>query len=95
MLEALVIMFLIAAIKNMPLRGKTLDQLSEKQREKLEKNFSKQKNMKKSKLAPDMTLEGFLPVAQKQGLSSLIGFFVTLALWVLVLLYVYPNLLLM
>jgi len=92
MLEALLIMSIVYACMFMPLRGKTYEQLSVKQQEKVGKNYSRYMITKKGKKTPDMRIEEYLPILQKQGLSYLIMGIVVLPIYILVVTYVYSGL---
>jgi len=92
MLEALLILSIVYACMFMPLRGKSFQQLSVKQQEKVGKNYNKYMTTKKGKQTPDMSIEEYLPILQKQGLTYLIMAIVILPIYILVVSYVYSGL---
>jgi len=77
----------------MPLRGKTFYQLSPKQQASVGKNFNKYMMTKKGQLTPNMSIEEYLPILQKQGLTYLIMAFVILPIYVLVVYFLYSSML--
>lgn len=89
MLEVLLIMSIIYACMLMPLRGKTFNQLSPGQQQTVGKNFSKYMNTKKGKQTPDLKIEDYLPILQKQALTYLIMAIVILPIYVLAIVFVY------
>ena len=93
MLEVLLIMSIVYACMFMPLRGKTFQQLSVKQQEKVGKNYNRYMISKKGKKTPDMSIEEYLPILQKQGLSYLIMAVVILPVYILVVTYIYSGML--
>jgi len=91
MLEVLLIMSIVYACMLMPLRGKTYQQLSVKQQEKVGKNYNRYMMSKKGKQTPNMSIEEYLPILQKQGLSYLIMAIVILPIYILVVTYIYSG----
>ena len=89
MLEALLIFSIIYACSYMPLRGKIFSQLKPKQQKKVEKNYGKYMQTKKGKQTPDMTVEEYLPIIQKQGLTYLIMAIVVAPIYVLAVMFIY------
>jgi len=55
----------------MPLRGKELPELTHKQANRVGKNFEIYKASRKGRQNPDMTIEEYLPILQKQAITSL------------------------
>jgi len=92
MLEILLIMSIVYACLYLPLRGKSFDQLSPKQQQRVESNFVKHMNTKKGKQNPSMTIQEYLPIIQKQGLTYLIMAIVILPIYVLAVMYIYSGL---
>jgi len=92
MLEVLLIMSIVYACMYMPLRGKTLQQLTLKQQERVGKNFKSYMATRKGKQNPDMSIEEYLPILQKQGLTYLIMAIVILPIYILVVSFVYSGL---
>jgi len=91
MLEVLLIMSIVYACLYMPLRGKTLQQLSLKQQERVGKSFKTYMATKKGKKNPDMSIEEYLPILQKQGLTYLIVAIVILPIYIVVVSFVYSG----
>ena len=92
MLEALLIMSIFYACLYMPLRGKTFQQLSAKQQARVGKNYDNYMKTKKAKQTPDMSIEDYLPILQKQAITYVIMAIVILPIYILVVSYVYPGL---
>ena len=93
MLEVLIIMSIVQACLLMPLRGKTMETLSEPQRDRVLKRFYKFMNTKKGRQNPNMTVEQFLPTLQKQGVAFLITAICLIPLYILFFIFVYPMIL--
>ena len=91
MLEALLIMSIVYACMYMPLRGKAFDSLTPGQLKKVEKNYKQYMKSKKGKQNPDMSIEDYFPIIQKQGLTYLIMALVVLPIYIIVLIMVYPG----
>ena len=91
MLEVVLIMCIVYACMYMPLRGKTLQQLSPKQQATVGKNFSKYMLTKKGKQTPNMSIEEYLPIIQKQGLTFLIMAVIILPIYVLIVMFLYSS----
>jgi len=91
MLEVLLILSIVYACLYMPLRGKTFQQLSPKQQKRAEKNFKTYMATRKGKKTPDMTIEEYLPILQKQGLTYLILAVVVLPIYILVVTFLYSG----
>jgi hypothetical protein len=93
MLEAILIMCIVYACQLMPLRGKTFYQLTPKQQQRVDKNFRTYMTTKKGKLTPNMNIEEYLPILQKQAITYLIMAIVVLPIYVLVVFAVYSRVL--
>lgn len=93
MLEALLIVSIVYACMYMPLRGKDFSSLNPAQQARVEKSFSQYMRTKKGKQAPDMKIEEYLPVLQKQGLTYLIMAIVVLPIYLLAIFTLYPQIL--
>jgi len=91
MLEVILVMSIVFACLYMPLRGKTLQQLSPKQHERVLKSFKTYRTTKKGKLTPDMSVEEYLPILQKQGLTYLIVAIVGLPIYIAVFVFLYSG----
>jgi len=91
MLEVLFILCIVYACMYMPLRGKTYEQLSAKQQERVGKNYDKFMATKKGQQTPNMSIQEYLPTLQKQGLTYLIIAIVILPVYFLVVSYVYSG----
>ena len=89
MLEILLILFIYQTCVYMPLRGKQLEQLSPKQKQRVAKAYNKHMKSKKGRQMPDMTIEDFLPTLQKQGRASLIGAIVLFPIYILAIVFLY------
>ena len=89
MLEAILIMSIVYACLYLPLRGKDFSQLTPKQQQRVEKHFVRHMKSRKGKQTPDMTIEEFLPIIQKQGLTYLIMAIVVAPIYVLVVFLFY------
>ena len=93
MLEAVIIISIIYAAMLMPLRGKTFEQLSESQKQRVHNNYVKYMRTKKGMQTPNMTIVEYLPILQKQGLTYLIIAICVIPIYVLVIIFLYPSLL--
>ena len=91
MLEALLIISIIYTCLYMPLRGKTFQQLSAKQQARVGKNFKAYMATKKGNMNPDMSIEEYLPVLQKQGIKYLILAIVVLPIYIVVVSFIYSG----
>ena len=91
MLEVLLVLSIVYACMFMPLRGKSFQQLSAKQQERVGKNYNKYMTSKKGMQTPNMSIEEYLPILQKQGLTYLILAIVVLPIYILVVSYVYSG----
>jgi len=93
MLEVILIVSLINACLNMPLRGKTIATLSDGQRQRMQRLHEKYMMSSKGRSRP-MTAEEFLKSQQRQGLGWLITFLVLLPIYVgvmfLFIMFVFP-----
>lgn len=90
MLEALIIISLVYAFMLFPLRGKTVEQLNEKQLKTLERNFESYKRSRKAD--PNMTKENYLPILQKQAVKYLILALCLIPVYILIIVFIYPTL---
>jgi hypothetical protein len=93
MLEALLIMSIVYACMYMPLRGKDFEGLTPAQQVRVEKSFSQYMKTKKGKQTPDMKIEEYLLVLQKQGLAFLIVTIVIVPIYLLAIFMLYPQIL--
>jgi hypothetical protein len=91
MLEAILIMCIVYACQLMPLRGKTFYQLTPKQQQRVDKNFRTYMATKKGKLTPNMRIEEYLPILQKQAVTYLIMAIAMLPVYILAVFVVYLN----
>ena len=91
MLEAVLIMSIVYACMYMPLRKKTFDTLTPKQLKTVEKNYARYMKTRKGKQTPDMTIEEYLPIIQKQGLTFLIVALIMLPVYIAILVLLYPS----
>jgi len=89
MLEVLLIMCIVYAFQLMPLRGKNMMQLNPAQQQKVAKNFEKYMRTKKGKQTPNMTIEEYLPILQKQAFTYLIIAIVLAPIYVLAIVNIY------
>lgn len=87
MLEVLIIYSFIYAARFWKFRGKSFEQLTESEQQKLSDAYQKDR---KGKIK--YQFKEYLPSVQKRALSYLITGIVLSIVWVLVLLYVYPEL---
>ena len=93
MLEVLLIMSIVYACMYMPLRGKDFNNLSPKQQSKVGKSFEQYKRTRKGKQTPDMRIEEYLPILQKQAITYLIMAIVILPIYIAAIFLLYPQLL--
>ena len=91
MLEAVLIMSIVYACMYMPLRGKALDDMTNKQLKKVEKNYARYMKTKKGKQTPDMGIEDYLPIIQKQALTYLIIAIIMLPIYIAVIVLLYSG----
>ena len=89
MLEALLILSIIYAFTLMPLRGKNFQQLAPKQQERVERYYNKYMTTRKGKQTPNMNIEEYFPILQKQALTYLISAIVLLPLYVCAVILIY------
>ena len=82
MLEVLLIMSIAYAIMYMPLRGKDFSHLTPKQQEKVEKNYTKYMKTRKGQKTPDMLVEDYLHILQKQAMTYVIMAIVLLPIYI-------------
>jgi len=85
MLEIYLIKFIINVCLLMPLREKTMDQLNHTQEQRLINHYNKYMNTQKGQATPDMTVEEYLPILQKQAISYLIGALIILPLYLIII----------
>ena len=83
------IMSIVYAIQLMPIRGKSLHQLNPAQMKRVEKFFQIYMRTRKGKQTPNMQMEEYLPILQKQALRYLIMAIVILPVYVAVVLAIY------
>ena len=91
MFEALLAMSIVCACMYMPLRGKTYQQLSLGQQKRVEKNYNQYMRTRKGMQTPNMTIEDYMPIVQKQGMTYLIMAIVLLPIYVLIVMYLYSS----
>ena len=91
MLEVLLIFSIVYACMLMPLRGKSMEQLNPKQQQRVWKNFQNYIRTKKGKKTPDMRIEEYLPILQKQALTYLIMAIVILPIYIIIVFSVYAS----
>jgi len=72
----------------MPLRNKSFDELSPAQQKRVNKYFATYKRGK-GRNNPNMTAEEYLPVLQTHAVRYLIGFFVGLPVYILLLMAIF------
>jgi hypothetical protein len=94
MLEAILIISIVYACMYMPLRGKTFDKLTPSQQQKVEKNYHRYLKTRKGKQTPNMRIEEYLPILQKQALTYLIMAIVILPIYILVVVFLYSKMML-
>ncbi|MCL2060025.1 MAG: hypothetical protein FWH01_13400 [Oscillospiraceae bacterium] len=75
----------------MPLRKKSFDTLTPKQLKTVDKNYTRYMKSRKGKQTPDMTIEEYLPIIQKQALTYLIMAAIVLPIYIIVLMVLYPQ----
>ena len=85
MLEVLLIMSIIYACLLMPLRGKTMQQLTPAQQERVIKNYQRYMKTRKGKQTPNMQIEEYLPILQKQAMTYVIMAIVIVPIYIYVL----------
>jgi hypothetical protein len=85
MLEFYLIKFVINVCLFMPLRGKTMDQLNHTQEQRLINHYIKYMKTKKGQATPDMTVEDYLPILQKQAISYLMGALIILPFYLIII----------
>ena len=91
MLEVLLIMSIVYACMLMPLRGKTFYDLTPKQQKRVEKNFNRYMRTRKGQQTPDMKIEEYLPILQKQALTYLIMAIVIFPIYILIIFSLFQN----
>ena len=91
MLEVLIVVCIFQAIQLMPLRGKTFEGLTLKQQQKVEKNLQNYKKTLKGRKTPEMTVEEYMPIIQKQALNSVIAVVVLVPIYLVILVSIYPT----
>lgn len=89
MLEAILVVFIIYTCMQMPLRGKTFQQLTPKQQQLVEKNYQRYMVSGKGRQTPNMRIEEYLPILQKQAPMYLVGVVVVLIIYILFIYNVY------
>ena len=89
MLEVILIFSIIYACLFMPLRGKTFEQLSDSQKQRVRENYDKYMKTAKGKQTPEMTVEQYLPILAKQGLIYMIVAIVLIPIYILVVIFLY------
>ena len=89
MLEVLLIMSVIYACMYMPLRGKTFDMLTVSQQKKVQKSYTTYMKSRKGKQNPNMKVDEYLPILQKQAMTYLIMAVVILPIYIAVVALLY------
>ena len=89
MLEIMFILSVFYAITLMPLRGKSFQQLSPKQQANVTKKRDGYLRTRKGQQTPNMSVEEYLPIIQKQGLTFLILAIVLIPVYIAVLFLLY------
>ena len=92
MFEAVLIFSIVYACMYMPLRGKSYTELTPAQKEKVAKVFNSYLRTRKGKQTPNMIVEEYLPILQKQALTYLIVAIIMVPVYILILLLIYPGL---
>ena len=92
MLEALLVISIVYAIMLWPYRGKSFHELTPKQQAGVVKRRDAYLKTRKGKQTPQMSVDEYLPVIQKQALTYLILAIVILPIYIVVLITIYPSL---
>jgi|GEM_PF-1426165 len=84
MLEIALIYLIVKVAQIFPLRGKTPDMLSEAQKQRVHKEYQAFMRTRKGRKNPNMTIDEYYPILQKNGLTLLICLLIILPLYLLV-----------
>ena len=84
-------MSIIYACLYLPLRGKDYSELKPNQQKRVDKNYGNYMKSKKGQKTPDMTVEEYMPIIQKQGITFLIMALVTLPIYILAVSFLYSD----
>jgi len=87
MIEGILIACIIMVCRIFPMRGKTLEQLSEAQHKWLMKQYTKYMKTRKGRSTPDMTVNQYLTIIQKQALKYLITLIVLAPIYILAMMF--------
>ena len=82
MLEILLILSIFYACLFMPLRGKDFSQLTPAQQERVGRYYARFMRTRKGKRTPDMTVEKYLSVLQRQAITYLVMAIVILPVYI-------------
>jgi len=91
MLEILLIMFIYYSCTLMPLRGMQFSELTPKQLKRVEKHFAKYRRTSKGRQNPDMQIEEYFPILQKQAKTYLISAIVIAPIYLAFVFVIYPQ----
>lgn len=92
MLEVLIIFSIVYACMLMPLRGKTFEELTAAQKQRVDKYYYRYMRTRKGRKTP-VSITEYLPILQKQALVYLIMAICLVPLYIIILIFVYPMVL--